>query len=157
MSLEKLKLLTPKSTSLERSGGRGKDALSWEDIAAALSKAPALTSLYARVCYGYEHSSIEKLEYKIFHQLVENQNIQDHLVRLSTLKKLVRLAVIEQAFGRQFPVKDTRMPADKIRILNLKNPSMWYRKYADVYAEVQNVFSALEREAFTTLKYNLSD
>ena len=108
---------------MERSS-RGRDALTWEDVSAALGKAKPLASLYARVCCAGDRAKIKRLEKKIFNEVIEQPGMQNAVVRIGTVRDLVRLSVIEAAQGRQFPVKDKRVAADKIRILKLKNASM---------------------------------
>ena len=156
MSLEKLKLLTAKTPSMERSS-RGRDALTWEDVSAALSKAKPLASLYARVCFAGDRAKIKRLEKKIFDEVIAQPGMQNAVVRIGTLRDLVRLSVIEASQGQQFPVKDKRAPAAKIRILKLKNPSMWYRKYSGIYAVIQVIFMDLERDAARAVKRGISD
>ena len=156
MSLESLKLLTAKTPSMERSS-RGRDALTWEDISASLGKAKPLASLYARVCFAGDRAKIKSLEKKILDLVIIQPNMQDAVVRVGTLRDLVRLSVIEAAHGQQFPVKDKRVPADKIRILKLRNASMWYRKYSSIYAMIQVIFSDLERNAAVAVKRGISD
>ena len=156
MSLESLKLLTAKTTSMEHSS-RGRDALTWEDVSAALGKAKPLASLYARVCFAGDRAKIKRLEKKIFNEVIEQPGMQNAVVRIGTVRDLVRLSVIEAAQGRQFPVKDNRVAADKIRILKLNNASMWYRKYSVINAIIQVIFSDVERNAARAVKRGISD
>lgn len=105
LSLELLKLLTPKSVSLERSS-RGRDALSWEDIAAALATTRPLASLYARLCYTRDTSKIEILEQKLLVAVVEADELQSTVIKISALRDLIKLSLIEAYHGQQFPVRE---------------------------------------------------
>ncbi len=159
MSLELLKLLTPKSVSLERSS-RGRDALSWEDIAAALATTRPLASLYARLCYTRDTSKIEILEQKLLVAVVEADELQSTVIKISALRDLIKLSLIEAYHGQQFPVREKnsdvfsskKIRLDKISMLELGSASSWYRKYQPIYAVILGIFATLERETSRALK-----
>ena len=155
MSLERLKLLTASTPPLER--GSGHPEITWEDISGALSKAKPLASLYARVCFAGNRTGIRKLERELQRILMDHPDMQSALVRVGVFRSLVRLSIIEAAVGQQFPVKDSRKPADKVRLLRLSNARQWYRHYAPIYSIIQDIFANLEQSAKRSVWKHISD
>ena len=155
MSLERLKLLTTSTPPLER--GSGHPELTWEDVSAALSKARPLASLYARICFVGDRTKIRALERKLHHILLNHPDTQSFLVRVGVFRALVRLAIIEACIGQQIPVKDSRRPIDKVRVLRIRNAKQWYRNYSEIYEIIQTIFSNLERNAGGTVGRELKE
>jgi hypothetical protein len=155
MSLERLKLLTASTPPLER--GSGHPEITWEDISGALAKAKPLASLYARICFAGNRTGIRKLEKHLHAILINHPDMQAVQVRVGVFRSLVRLSIIEAAVGQQFPVRDSRQPADKVRLLHLSNARQWYRHYASIYSIIQDIFGNLEQSAKRSVWKHISD
>ena len=155
MSLEKLKLLTTKSTNVER-GSFAHDALTWEDVAGAVSRARPVASLYARLVYTGDRTAIRALESRMLHDILYHKDTQNWNVTIRKLRLMVRLAICEHHLGRSIPVADKNYPADKIRLLKISRP-MWYSHWADKYRHVWTQFYRWDSHLAGVLKEQLSE
>ena len=154
MSLEKLKLLTAKTTNLERSSF-AHNALTWEDVAGAVSRARPIASLYARLIYTNDRAEIRKLEREMLQQILYDKETQGWNVRLGTLRLMVRLAICEHFLGRPIPVVDPDWPFDKIRLLKISKAE-WYRQWADKYRYIWTEFYRWDSHLAGILKEQLA-
>ena len=154
MSLELLKMLTPKTSSLERST-RGANETTWEDVAASLSKVKPLASLYSRICFVGDRARIHDFERSVMDKVLRDDRTQEFVVKIGTLRELVKLAVAEEAVGQMLPIDDKSAPMDKVRLLGLPNAKMWYRKYNQIYVFLGNFMGGLQSDAAVTIAKNL--
>lgn len=154
MSLEKLKLLTTKSTNVER-GSFAYNALTWEDVAGAISRARPIASLYARLIYTNDKDAIRKLEREMLQQILYDKETQGWNVRVGTLRLMVRLAICEHYLGRPIPVVDSGLPFDKIRLLKI-NKAEWYRHWAEKYRYIWTEFYRWDSHLASILKDQLT-
>ena len=154
MSLERLKMLTPRTASLER-GSPGRDETTWEDIAASLSKVEPLANLYSRICFAGDRRRIRDLENAMMDKVLRDDRTQDYIVKIGTLRELVKLAVAEEVVGQMLPIDDKSAPLDKVRLLGLPNAKMWYRKYNQIYVFLGNFMGGLQSHAAVTIAKNL--
>ena len=154
MSLEKLKLLTTKSTNLERSSF-AHNALTWEDVAGAVSRARPIASLYARLIYTNDRAAIRSLEREMLQQILYDKETQGWNVRVGTLRLMVRLAICEHFLGRPIPVVDPDWPFDKIRLLKISKAE-WYRQWADKYRYIWTEFYRWDSHLAGILKEQLA-
>ncbi len=154
MSLEKLKLLTTKSTNVER-GSFAYNALTWEDVAGAISRARPIASLYARLIYTNDKDAIRKLEREMLQQILYDKETQGWNVRVGTLRLMVRLAICEHYLGRPIPVADDNYPADKLRLLKVSR-NEWYRQWAEKYRYIWTEFYRWDSHLASILKDQLT-
>ena len=149
-----MKLLTPKSAPLERGSFSSQD-ITWEELAGALSKASPTANLFARICYAGDRRLMRRLEGRLLFDAINHRDTQDLIVRVGTLRALVRLSVVEVAVGRQFPVTDKDGPLDKVRLLKLSNSRAFYRKYASMYSFLRDRLSRLDEEVGRALSRDI--
>ena len=151
MSRERLKLLSPKTSRLDRGAFSAQD-VTWEDVAGALSKASPTANLLARICYVGDRTRIRELETHLLHKVLHHPETQDMVLKVGTLRALVRLSVIEVAVGRNFPIVDNDGPFDKVRLLKLPNSKTFYRKYAALSMFLRDQLSRMDEEVGKALR-----
>ena len=154
MSRERLKLLTPKTSRLERGAFSAQD-VTWEDVAGALSKASPTANLFARICYAGDRSRIRHLEAHLLNKVLHHPETQEMVVKVGTLRALVRLSVVEVAVGRNFPIVDNDAPFDKVRLLKLPNSKAFYRKYSVLSMFLRDQLSRMDEEVGKALRRDI--
>tara|TARA_R100000808_G_scaffold3233_1_gene11664 strand:- start:1388 stop:1849 length:462 start_codon:yes stop_codon:yes gene_type:complete len=147
MSLERLKLLTTKTATLDKRS-LGKAEITWEMVASALAHSDRLASLYTRVVYAHELSRANRLHREILYLILDEPDCQDWTIKISTLKELIWIAIMEEVTGRDFPVFDAT--GGKVQVLGISKRH-WYTHLEPKYSFLKSLFGDWEQDVARTV------
>ena len=144
MSLERLKLLTAKTPSFDKRS-LGKAEITWEDVASALAKTHPMASKFSRVVYAGEYSRAEQLHKEILEMVIYHPDCQDWTVKISTIKELIWMCLMESITGRDVPDLSSRL-----KMLGISRMA-WFRHWSSKYSFINSILYDWERHVARTI------